>query len=259
MAEILRKERVEIVHAERTEGSSFALPGSGATPVYLGTDYWVEVVVLDGFETYAAITSGNVYANHILVGSSYTVGAWMSASTWTWTYSSGKPVAGSGAIEVASATIGVTANTGTNGDSTHGYFDWGFPIIDTSSLVEGGDTTPEALTNLGFHDMGQLSGFEGDGSGTAYIYISGIGTYSVTNPIYPTPARIAIPRVRQVIELDYYPWARLDDDAWSSYNNSDRSLTRLPDTALTNLASDASQSHVLYLDGGSWQIMPKLG
>lgn len=258
MAEILRKERVEVVHAERTEGSSFALPGSGATPVYLGTDYWVEVIVLEGFETYAAITSGNVTANHVLVSSSYTMGAWMSASSWAWSYSGGRPVAGSGAIEVASATIGVTANTGTNGDTTHGYFDWGFPIIDTSSLVEGGDTTGEALVALGFHDMGQLSGFEGDGTGSAYIYISGIGTYSVTSPIYPTPARIEIPRVRQVIELDYYPWARLISGAWTSYDADGHSLTRLPSDDLKNKES-GDGSTVYYMKDSAWAVMPKLG
>lgn len=257
MATIIATEQINVVWPERTDGSSFALPGQNLSPVYLGTNYWLQVVVLDDFSTYAALTSGNVTANGVRASDQYTMGAWMRTSTWTWSYGADGVNVPDGAVPVASATIGVTANTGTGGDATHGYFDWGFPVIDVSGVTEGSSTDDATLTSIGFHPFGQLSGWEGDGQGSAYIYISGIGTYRVTDPIYPSPARITVPRIRRVID-DYYPWARKAGSAYTSYNDEGHYLQRIPGIQLKNKTS-GDGSRVYCLQNGAWQAMPKLG
>lgn len=261
MGKVAQVQAVIVSHPERTAGSSFALPGQNLPPVYLATQYQMRAVVMEDLTTWVGIVQGSVWANGVRAAPDYTMGAWLRTSNWAWSYAGGRVVVPAGAVQWGSATIAVTAGTGTGSSSVTGLFNWDFPNHNANGAVDaitvGSDVSDDQMSAAGFYNLGQLAGFEGDGTGTAYVYVSGIGTYGVTNPIYPAPARIAIPNIRLVIE-DYYPWARNTGGGYVSYNASGHYLQRLPGVNLKNKVS-GDGSHVYKLADGAWQVMPKLG
>lgn len=253
MATIRAVETVQVVWPERTAGSSAALPGQNLTPVYLGTNYWVEAVVLDDLSTWLTVTSGNLTCNGVRAAPDYSFGFWARTSNWSWSYA-GSVVVPPGAVEIASGVVGVTAGTGSGSSSVTGYFDFGFPVIDTSGLAVDATIDPATLAARGFHNFGPLASFEGEGN-TAYIYLSGIGTYAVTDPIYPTPARIAIPNIRRII-ADYYPCALKSGDAWLSCNRGGGFMQYVSGADLKNNQFVPGNSKV-YTVGGT--VLPEIG
>lgn len=253
MATIRAVETVNVTWPERTEGSSAALPGSGYPAVYLATNYNVMAVVLDDLSTWLTVTSGNCYANGVHASTGYTFGFWARTSNWAWSYS-GSVVVPSGAVQIASADLTVTAGTGTGGTSSTGYFDFGFPVIDTSGIAEDAEIDAATLSARGFHNFGQLASFEGEGN-NAYIYLSGIGTYAVTDPIYPTPVRITIPNIRRII-ADYYPLALKSGDSWVSCNRSGGFVKYVSGADLKNNLYVPANS-TMYTVGGT--TLPEIG
>lgn len=248
MALIRAVQTVNVTHTD-SEGSSAALPGQNLPARYLATNYNVMAVVLDDLDTWVAITSGYCDASGIRAASDYTFAFYGRTSNWAWSYGSSVNVP-AGAQQFASGTVAVTAGD----DGLTGYFKFTFPTLDTSGIAEDAEITTDTLAARGFRNFGQLASFEGEGN-TAYIYLSGIGTYAVTDPIYPVPARISIPNIRRLV-VDYYPLAIKSGSAWLSCNREGGFVQYISGVDLKNNVYTPGNSTMYNIDG---TILPKIG
>lgn len=103
-------------------------------------------------------------------------------------------------------------------------------------------------------------GWSKDNPRDAYIYVSGIGSYQVTNPIYPSPAQIVISGVRAPI-LDYFPFAKFYGGHWLSCNRPGGYVRKMVDGKwkdLKNFEDGAGKSTVFVYNNG-WKVAPRIG
>lgn len=214
--------------------TSMGLPGSGGqTPRYCNTNYHVQVHVYDDLSvqvrTYGTFTAPNIIA------SDYPVIFIMNARSFGWSYAGGRIVIPDGSRTMAQATIVTVPATG------RGDFTWNF--------------------DSGWIDAGKLTDYGGNDENTdGYLYVSGTGTYSVTNPIYPVPVRITVPGFLKY--LGYFPWERFQDGEYKSCNRSGGHLGKWDGSKwrdIRNNDRDHSVDQAHYYSGGRWVRAPKIG
>ena len=213
----------------------FGLPGnSGGNAAWMNVALTLTVYVYDNYDV--AVKATGTISKSYLFAADYPSILVVNASDWAWSYSGGSIVVPSSAGTLASDTI-VVANEG----SGRGTYTWN---IDT-----------------GVVPCGKLQDFGGTGTGTdGILYLSGTGTYSVNDPIYPTPIAITIPGFLEYI--GYFPWARMQDGVWKSCNREGGRLYRRAGGAWTdrkNTEQGSESDKVFYRTGGTWKKCPKIG
>ena len=193
----------------------FGLPGSsGRRASYSAVHMDVHVAVLDDGNVHIGFNGG--ISDWVISDSGYTSAMAVGPSYWTWQNSGGYATAPSGVWTVASADINVPVESW---DSTvganYGTYWWG---LSASAVSEG-----QAFNSpSGYFNIGPMSQYGADDNGkNGSLWISGTGTYYNSNPTYPVPIRITIPRY-----LGYMPGARRISSSWQACNRSGGSCNR---------------------------------
>lgn len=244
MAYKLIAQGAQYISHPNTPGSSFALPGWHLTPAWLNTSYSVRWVVDQNFDVWIALDGGAAWTR--VNPNAYESICVARAQNWSWSINPPDAAAlPSGAVLLASATI----------DAWSGNYFWGLPSIGPVPM-EG------AQLDGRLHRVANLRelGWSKDNPRDAYIYVSGIGSYQVTNPIYPSPAQIVISGVRAPI-LDYFPFAKFYGGHWLSCNRPGGYVRKMVDGKwkdLKNFEDGAGKSTVFVYNNG-WKVAPRIG
>ena len=168
MANLVKSYTTPISQAAGSPPTCFGLPGSqGGNAAWMNVDLTLTAAVYDDYSVAIKVT-GTISKSGLLA-SDYPSVLVANANNWAWGYSGGSIVIPSSAGTLASETI-VVANEG----SGRGTYTW--------------------TLNTGLVPVGKLQDFGGSASGVdGVVWVSGTGTYSVNDPIYPTPVAITIP------------------------------------------------------------------
>lgn len=226
----ISKNVVESAGSDYHTNTSFGLPGNlGGHAKFCNTNYTVDIRVYDDLSvqcrTHGNFHCGSVLANH------YPSILYVNKDDWNWKYTDGALVAPASAISMASARI----------DATSTVYDWTF--------------------DSGWKSIGKLTDFHGSDQGTdGYLYVSGTGTYSVDDPLYPDPERITIPGFLKY--LGYFPWSRYQDGAFKSCNRNGGHLGMWNGSIwrdVRNNEKDPSVDKAHYYRSGAWHSCPKIG
>lgn len=241
MANLVQEISVHVVEDSGTSSAgavgnptSVGLPGSGGqTPRYCNCDYYVDVHVYDDLSVQMRLHGSAIAPN--IIASDYPVQLVFSANNGSWSYANGKANPPTGSRTAATATVITVPATG------RGTFTWNF--------------------DSGWLDAGRLTDYGGsDESTDGYVYVSGTGTYSVSNPIYPSPVRITVPGFLRY--LGYFPWERFQDGEYKSCNRSGGHLGMWNSSIwrdIRNNDRDHSVDKAHYYSGGQWVRAPKIG
>lgn len=168
----------------------FALPGQNLPPTYCNVDITVRVGVDANHDIWVSIVSGHIYES--VNPSQYHVNFVASRSDFSYYYADGRlQWTGDGTVVEPETVV----------DATSGNFNWRFPSSGNWARV------------------GNTSTMDG------HLYVGGTGTYTVTDPIYPNPVRIAITDWEEL--LSYYPFATAHNKEWLSCNRDGGFVRRL--------------------------------
>lgn len=237
---------VQYIAHPATPGSSFALPGWHLTPAWLNNSYYVRWVVDQNFDVWIALDGGAAWTR--VHPNDYPSICVARAQNWSWSINPPNAAAlPPGAVMLASANI----------NARSGNYYWGLPSI-------GGVPNEGGQLDGRLHRIANLTelGWSKDAPRDAYIYVSGIGSYEVTDPIYPSPAQIVIAGVRAPI-LDYYPFAKWDGGSWQSCNRRGGYVRKSNGSAwvdLKNYEDNGGNSKIFLANSnGTWRVAPKIG
>lgn len=203
----------------------FALPGQNLPPTYCNVDITIRVGVDDKHDIWASVVSGRIYES--VNPSEYHVNFVASRSDFKYSYSGGHLVWSGDGIELEPETVV---------DATSGNFNWGFPSSGNWARI------------------GNTSNMDG------YIWVAGTGTYSVTDPIYPDPVRVAITDWEEL--LDYFPFAIAKSKVWMSCNREGGSVQRRISNKWqdqTNNVEPEDEQHAYVRTDDKWVKSEKIG
>ena len=247
--------------------TAFGLPGSGGIPASMSSVHLtVLAAVYDDLSVYIGL-SGAI--SDPVVASYYPSEFVCSPHDWNWRYSGGELV---GPSEVSARwTERVDANSGSasrapswasgkTADEVRGYSGSGWYVWDFSNQGAPQTIVGSPSQVNGLHRAGLLTDY---GAGTdatdGVMYVSGTGTYSVDDPIYPNPMRVVIPGFLQY--LDYFPFA-VNKGNWASCNRNGGFTQQWSGSAWQNrknVAASSGSNHAWYWNGSSWVVCPEIG
>lgn len=223
---------VSINQSNTNPPTCFALPGAiGADASWSNVNGSITLKAMDNEHLY--MDCDLTITDSVLV-ESYPVIFGCRNEDWEWSYGSSSINIPSGFVTLATDTIVVTG-------SGRGDFRW-----------------PIKKTNV---DLGLLSkwgaNIEGD---DGVMWISGTGTYNISDPIYPDPYKLVVPGFTKL--FDYYPFAVRKGGEWMSCNRTGGgSFTRKGGSwrDLKNSRMDDASSDAFYRSGSSWPRTPLIG
>ena len=240
------------VEHDDTAGSPGALPGQNLPARYLYADFWILSAVTADLRTYIGINGGRMWAAGIHPAD-YPVLLAANRDTWGWSWSGDDVVYPSSAVRLDYRHIEVGSDRS---------FEWNLPDVDEENLPEGTDVDDAIMESHGMHYIGQLDelGYNPEQDNDAFIYVSGTGDYAVTDPIYPEPARVYLPHLRQQF-LNWRPLAALYGETWYSCNHEEHASKIRRAGSFEELINsrDESNQHAWYLSDGSWEVLEKVG
>ena len=231
------------VHVQESAGSdyrtptSFGLPGYGTGRAkYANTDYTVALRIYDDLSVSARV-NGSFTSN--VLKNLYPVTFVLNPKAFTFTTQDKHIHWPSTATEMSSADIDVGSGESESGETAE--FKWN---------IDSGWKGVGHLWDFGASDTG-LDG---------YLWVGGTGTYTLDDPVYPTPVRITVPGFMRY--LGYYPWARYGDGAYKSCNRDGGSLMQVRGGTyadVRNSERDHSVDRAFYYGGGKWNSCLEIG
>ncbi len=245
----------------------FGLPGSGGVRASMSSCHFeVKVAVYDDETVYIGI-NGQV-SDPVIAARDYDVIMAISPTSFTWSDGMPSAVATTYKTAVVDASNGSASNAPTwaSGktayeaslsplqDADYGWFKWD---MGAANALDGSKPT-EAM---GYKYIGNLSQFGADSSGkNGVVYIGGTGTYSVSNPVYPTPVKVTIPGfvTPAVTVSEYYPFAIRKSGTMVSANRTGGS-TKIRKNSWRDVKNtdDGSKIQGYVRQSGKWKKAPK--
>lgn len=280
-------------------GTCAALPGSGGlTGVYCNAYVVIDVVVgediggtgPDGTEyprtglnhVFAKVEDFHIQQVDISADTGYTSDMYIGLDPWTYSYTGGKMVvAGGNPQKVGSYSVDV--------DQSNEYYlelkdkpnTWDSilnalkPGPDGNKIVGKSVLEGFGLIDLGTYDSSKhartmyVSKEYGDtpqGVDRGVMYVSIMGSYGVSDPVYANPAPILFPSSfdPHVFDVAYYPFAIRKNGSWVSANRTGGSTTIRKSSSWRDVKnhteeSEASDNKGFYRSGGKWVKAPLLG
>lgn len=225
---------VSINQSAGSPPTCFALPGKNLDASWSNVNGSITLKAMDNAHLYMDISisiTDNVISNE------YPVIFGCRNADWEWSYgASGINIPG-GFVTISTSNVIVPGTPGVN----RGDFNWN---ISRSNV-----------------DLGPLSSWGANIQGDdGVMWISGTGTYEVTDQIYPDPYRLVVPGFIKL--FDYYPFAVRKGGAWMSCNRSGGgSFIRKSGSwrDLKNSRMNDDGSNALYRSGSSWPRTPLIG
>ena len=250
----------------------FGLPGVAPTHASMSSCHFdVICAVYDNLAVYVGF-SGQI-SDPVRAAEGYSVCLVASPNDWAWRQEGGQLVGPSGTPARWDATIDASngaaslAPSWANGQTADAASSWETPMTGRGwfiwNLYNQGvpqtiDGTPAEVN--GFRYAGQLTEFGASTSDVdGLMYVSGTGTYDMTNPVYPDPVAITVPGFLEY--LDYFPFA-VNHDGWASCNRAGGHTQQFANGAWVdrkNVAQGTGTNHAHYWDGGAWKLCPEIG
>ncbi len=215
------------VFGDTTAQSSFGLPGQNLPPVYCRCDITVQINVDDSGTVTVGVFSGTATQSNV-VGDDFPCELYADYNSFIAQPHWNNHIIASGP-----------------GYNNSGTFLW--------SLSDNG--YPVNMGNVA--NLQRWPGSDIDGT----IYVAGIATYAVTDPVYPQAVALRVPGI--MVELDYFPGARSITD-WQSHNRIGGHAQRMK-SAWTNIknnpANPASQpeNQGMRFVSTNWKAIDKMG
>lgn len=282
-------------------GTCAALPGSGGlTGVYCNAYVVIDVVVgediggtgPDGTEyprtgqnhVFAKVEDFHIQQVDISADTGYTSDMYIGLDPWTYSYTGSEMVVTPSGMQpknVGSYSVDVNQSNeyylelkdkpntwdsilnalkpGPDGNKIVGKSVLeGFKLIDLGAY----DSSKHARTMYVSKDYGDTP----QGVDRGVMYVSIMGSYEVSNPVYANPAPILFPSSfdPHVFDVAYYPFAIRKNGSWVSANREGGSTTIRKASSWRDVKnhteeSEADDNKGFYRSGGKWVKAPQLG
>mgnify|MGYP007108733848 CR=1 FL=1 len=279
-------------------GTCAALPGSdGLTGVYCNAYVVIDVVVgediggtgPDGTEyprtglnhVFAKVEDFHIQQSDISADTGYTSDMYIGLDPWTYSYTGDKMVVTGNPKNVGSYSVDVGQDNEYYLELTPKPNTWESisaalkPGPDGNKIVGQSVLNGFGLIDLGPYDSSRhartmyVSKEYGDtpqGVDRGVMYVSVMGSYGVSDPVYANPAPILFPSSfdPHVFDVAYYPFAIRKDGSWKSANRTGGSTTIRKSSSWRDVKnhteeSEAGDNKGFYRSGGKWVKAPLLG
>lgn len=278
-------------------GTCAALPGSGLTGVYCNAYVVIDVVVgediggagSDGTEyprtglnhVFAKVEDFHIHQDGIAADTGYTSDMYIGLDPWTYSYTGENMVVTGNPQKVGSYSVDV-------GQDNEYYLElkpkpntWDSilnalkPGPDGNKIVGKSVLDGFGLIDLGAYNSSKHSrtmyvskkyGDTPQGVDRGVMYVSIMGSYGVSDPVYANPAPILFPSSfdPHIFDVAYYPFAIRKNGSWVSANRTDGSTTIRKASSWRDVKnhteeSEAGDNKGFYRSGGKWVKAPLLG
>lgn len=279
-------------------GTCAALPGSGLTGVYCNAYVVIDVVVGEDIggtgpdgtlypptgknHVFAKVEDFHIQQSGISADEGYTSDMYIGLDPWTYSYTGDKMVVTGGSPQnVGSYSVNVGYDNEYYLELTPKPNTWESisaalkPGPDGNKIVGKSDLDGFGLIDLGPYDSSRhartmyVSKKYDDtpqGVDRGVMYVSVMGSYGVSNPVYANPAPILFPSSfdPHVFDVAYYPFAIRKDGSWKSANRTGGSTTIRKSSSWRDVKnhteeSEAGNNKGFYRSGGKWVKAPLLG
>ena len=241
---------------------------------------------------FAKVEQGHIQQSGISPDTGYTSDMYIGLDPWTYSYTGGKMVVTPSRTPPQKVRENYSVDVGESRDYTlwlddHSK-DWdsirelGQPDPDTGKnkivgrdrLVGAVDKGGLGLFDLGVYDssrhartmyVSKSNHDEPQGVDRGVMYVSIMGSYGVSNPVYANPALVLFPSSFKphVFDVAYYPFAIRKSKSWVSANRDGGSTTIRKSSSWRDVKnhteeSEADDNKGFYRSGGKWVKAPKL-
>lgn len=280
-------------------GTCAALPGSGLPGVYCNAYVVIDVVVGEDIggtgpdgtvylptglnHVFAKVEDFHVHQEGISPNTGYTSDVYIGLDQWGYRYDGDKMVADGGSphrVYDFSVNVDDTRKYYFEPDNIHKTWDSIRKLAPDPVTGKRKTAGKTELENLGLIDLGAYDSSKhartmyvskdyGDtpqGVDRGVMYVSIMGSYGVSNPVYANPAPILFPSSfdPHVFDVAYYPFAIRKNGSWVSANRTGGSTTIRKASSWRDVKnhteeSEASDNKGFYRSGGKWVKAPLLG